>query len=292
MRGLIAGMNVFSKIHSLLTNPAMLSAYIRWSSARIFTGGSPRLQLPDTRKISIGEWLSFSEFWSFQDTIPLPERLYAEHCLVNANGQSAIAVDIGANVGLFTLFLASKGCLVHAFEPIPATFCRLKNNVKYSNFLDVARLNCLAVGNGPGLVTFQVWENAPATNRMILYEKASTESIASTQVVATVSLDDYCDNQRIDQISFLKIDVEGMEPLVIKGAYNLLKQRKISSALIEICPVNLHSVGFTCSDLFKELESLPYSLFILNENGTPGSKLLLSEIEQMSLINAALLPDA
>lgn len=156
-------MNLSAKIQSVTSNPAMLSAYARWVGAKLLTGHPARLSLPGGARI--GGWLSFSEYWSFQDIIPQLERLFVERCLTNrANAKEpATAFDIGANVGAFTCLMASLGHTVHSFEPVPETFCRLKDNVKFNGLLDRTRLNCLAVGKEQGLVAFHIEENAAAT---------------------------------------------------------------------------------------------------------------------------------
>jgi FkbM family methyltransferase len=283
-------MNLLSKIKSVASNPAMLSAYARWVGAKLCSGGPARLPLPSGTRI--GEWLSFSEYWSFQDIMPEPERLFVERCLANAAAGKGTAFDIGANVGVFTCLMASLGHTVHSFEPIPETFCRLKRNVKFNGLLGRARLNCLAVGKEQGLVTFHIEEHAAATNRLALPGEPPANNATSTQLVAATSLDDYCRGQGIQSIDFVKLDVEGMEPYVLQGARRLLQERKIAAILIEICPVNLRAVGLAPADLYREFETARYSPYALKDDGRPGPKLSLSEIEAMSLANVVLLPDA
>ena len=268
----------------------MLSAYARWVGSRLLTGKPPRLSL--SGGASIGEWLSFSEYWSFQNAVPKPERLFVERCLANKSAAVPTVIDIGANVGAFTCLTASIGYTVHAFEPIPETFCRLKSNVKFNGLLDRTRLNCLAAGKEQGLVTFQIQENSPATNRMAIPGALSANTAASSQTVSVVSLDGYCTAQGIVSVDFLKVDVEGMEPYVLQGARNLFRARKIAAVLIEICPWNLRAVGLSPAALFHEFEVIGYSPCALNEDGSPGAKLSLRDIEAMTLANIVLQPNS
>lgn len=283
-------MNLRSKIQSVAANPVMLSAYARWIGSKLMSGKPPRLPLPGGA--SIGEWLSFSEYWSFQDIVPKPERLFIERCLSGKQEGSGTAIDIGANLGAFACLIASMDCTVHAFEPIPETFCRLKNNVTFNGLLDRTRLNCLAVGKEQGSVMFSLEKDSPATNQMALPGHTSSSTAANVQTVAAVSLDGYCAAQRIEFIDFLKVDVEGMEPLVLHGANKLFSGRKIAAALIEICPVNLRAVGLSPAALYHEFEVVRYLPYVLNDDGKPGSKLSLAEIEAMGLTNVVLLPDS
>lgn len=280
-------MNFTSKIKSALSDPAMLFAYLRWSATKLVTRKVPRLVLPGGA--SIGEWISFSEYWNFKEIIPDSERVFVENCL--KGNTEGIAFDIGANVGAFTCMIASMGHTVHSFEPIPETFCRFKNNVKFNELLRHAHLNCLAVGKDQSLVTFRVEEDSPATNRMAVPDESSSQDTSSSQTVAAVSLDEYCATQGVKFIDFLKVDVEGMEPFVLKGAHNLLIQRKIAAVLIEICPGNLRAVGLKPSDLFNEFETVRYAPYALQDDGKLGARLSLPEIEAMSLANIVLLPE-
>jgi len=268
----------------------MLAAYGRWVVAKVFAGRPPRLTLPGGAQI--GEWVSFSEYWSFQHIMPEAERMFVERSLAGSPNGKATAFDIGANVGVFTCLMASLGHTVHSFEPIPETFCRLKANVKCNGLLGRARLNCLAVGREQGLATFHIEEFGAATNRMVASGETSANSATSTQLVAVTSLDDYCRQQGVERIDFVKLDVEGMEPYVLQGAKRLLQERRIAAILIEICPVNLRAVGLSPTDLFREFQTARYTPHALNEDGRAGAKLTLAEIEAMKLVNVVLLPDA
>jgi FkbM family methyltransferase len=283
-------MNLVSKIRTLTSNREMLLAYMRWLSAKMILLRPPRLEL-DTGA-NVGEWVSFSEYWSFQNVMPEVERLCVQKCLAANSEGKALAFDIGANVGAFTCLMGSFGHTVHAFEPIPETFCRLKKNVISNGLLGRVNLNCIALGKEQGLVTFQTEEFGAATNRMIAPGMGKVNRSTSTQVVAVTSLDDYCRSQNIGRIDFVKLDVEGMEPYVLQGAKTLLQERRIGAILIEICPGNLHAVGLSPADLWREFETARYFPYSLKQDGNPGERLTLARIEAMSLDNVLLLPDA
>src|SRR5215510_11212868 len=106
---------ILKRSQVLISTRGMKAAYARWLLARITTGKPPTRNLGEN--VRIGGWLNFSEYWSFRETVPEPERRFIKHCLSRKAGQ-AIAFDVGANLGVFTCLLAESGAReVHAFEP-------------------------------------------------------------------------------------------------------------------------------------------------------------------------------
>ena len=277
-----------AQIKSVITNQRMLQAYLRWAAARALGGRRTHLRLPGGA--TLGKWVSFSEYWTFQHILPACEARFVERCLDGQSGDGGVAVDVGANIGAFTCFIGSLGHRVHAFEPIPETFCRLKANVRSNGLLGRTTLNCLAVGAEAGMAVFQVHESSPATNRIVHAAAVGTVA-ASSQLVAVTSLDEYCHHQKVDEISLLKVDVEGMEPLVLRGATGLLRERRINAILIEVCPGNLIAAGFTVADLEREFQAARYLPYALEDDGHPGSRLGPADLQAMSLANIVLLPD-
>ncbi len=279
--------NLISNATRVLQQPQMLRAYFRWLSRKALVGAVPRLRVAD--RTTIGEWISFSEYWSFHEGIPDEEMRFIQQA-ADAAGPGAVAVDVGSNIGVFTCALAATGFKeVHSFEPVPETFCRLRRNVEANGLQESCRLNCMALGAVPGLVEFAVNDRDPATNRMS--EGGGLKAASTSRLsVAVTSLDEYCKALGIAQIAFLKIDVEGMEPLVLKGARNLLASRKVGAILMEVCPNNLRLVGRSVEDLWEEIVRSPYRPYQLGLPVDRPQALTLSELKGVVLENVALLP--
>jgi FkbM family methyltransferase len=279
-------MNLVQKVKRLARNPAMQVAYLRWTLTRLALARPPLLKID--KNVRLGGWLSFTEYWVFHEFIPEPERVFMRQCMQLKQGR-VVAFDVGANIGAFTCLLPSLGANeVHAFEPIPETFCRLKANVARNGLLSCCHLNCLAVGKASELVTFQVCGRSPDQNQLALSrDSAATESL---QRVTTISLDAYCHSAKVQKIDFLKVDVEGMEPFVLRGARQLLAERKVGAILIEVCPRNLRSVGLTPETLFAEMTTMGYAPYELCADGSPGRRLDPKDIEAIVLGNVVLLP--
>ncbi len=120
-----------------------------------------------------------------------------------------IILDIGAGLGDFSVHAAKRhpGSLVFAYEPFPESFALLQENVKL-NGLDSVRMFPNAVGS-------------VASSQMVLYavgaavqhRTAATVGAASATsvTVASVTLDQIFEEQRLSRCDFLKIDCEGAE---------------------------------------------------------------------------------
>ncbi len=279
---------ILKNAQRLVTTPGMLSAYYKWVIAHTLSGAGPAVACTSNTQVS--DWLNFSEYWSFHQGIPKPEKRLMERCLNSLSQERTVAIDIGANVGLFTIALAGIGYSeIHAFEPVPQTFARLKANITNNRLVKNISLNCLAVGSEEGFAEFQIFDNSPAINRLV---KSSNHhlKITSTQRVPITTLDQYCSEQEISKIDFLKIDVEGMEPLVIQGAENLLINRCISTILLEICPANLEVVGNSIQGLYESFAKVGYLPHRLLESGEFGELLKLEDLQSMTLANVVVIP--
>lgn len=280
-------MTVPENIRTLVRNPAMQRAFAKWTLSRILKRGGPRVVLHEGAYL--GSWSSFSEYWTFHGGVPVAERRLIANTFRAL--QNAIAFDVGANVGAFTCLLPTLGAAeVHAFEPVPETFCRLRANVTANHLTNCCHLNCLAVGRSNDLVTFRIDAKASATNRLFVPGKTKVPPACSLQTIAAVTLDSYCESQGINRIDFLKIDVEGMEPAVLEGAANLLAQRRVGVALLEVCPVNLRSAGLDTDTLFRTIQATGYNACELLDDGHVGARLTYNEIESIELANVVLMP--
>ncbi|WP_029076994.1 FkbM family methyltransferase [Kaistia adipata] len=120
----------------------------------------------------------------------------------------ALFVDVGANIGSYTILAAATGADVVAIEPIPATFFRLAANIDLNGFGDrVARFHG-GVGDQAGTLRFTA---AHDTMNHVVEDEAGESSIA----VEVKPLDTILDGRRPQLI---KIDVEGYELPVLRGA--------------------------------------------------------------------------
>ena len=278
------------KTRAIVKNPDMLRPYLIWLAARV-RGATPRHEI--SPGVRIGEWISFSEYYTYTtySGIMPGEKTFARQALVR-HGAQGVAFDVGANIGIFSCYLASVGSVsVHSFEAIPETFCRLRMNVVANGSSERCVLNCSAVGRDCEIVRFKYDPRSPGTNRLVSPRSGGGNTAGvSSQQVPCVSLDSYCEQLGIDRIDFLKIDVEGMEPLVLDGATKLLRSKVVHSILIEICPANLAEAGFSTTELYQKIQGLGYRPFSLAQDGTVDEPMSCPELTAITSGNVILLP--
>lgn len=279
-------MRTSEKLLRLLGNRRMFGCYARWLAAKA-VGRKALLEIhPGVR---IGEWINFSEFWTTSST-----NLCAEFSLLRSVRPNlstpALAVDAGANIGVFTCTLAALGWSVHSFEPFPATFSRLACNVARNHVERACRLQRVALGPTSGQAQFAYQADSPATNHFLPPRQPPSEANAIT--VEVVTLDEYCACQGIQFIHFLKMDVEGAEPGAIRGARSLLQRRAIELMLIEVCPANLRLLGHDAMELWAEICGVGYEFRRLGRGGEIGSAVKEAAFREIVFENLLVVPRA
>jgi FkbM family methyltransferase len=153
-------------------------------------------------------------------------------------------VDVGANIGAYTRFLAgltgaSGG--VHAFEPSPRNFKRLQNAV--ARFPNVA-VNQAAVGERSGTVGLYLSPELNVDHRT--FDCGDGRRVVD---VPLLSLDDYFPPG--SAVAFIKVDVQGFEHSVLRGAQRVLTENRDIRVLMEFWPYGLSKAGGTASEVLE-----------------------------------------
>lgn len=143
--------------------------------------------------------------------------------------KGAVVVDVGANIGWYTLLsahLAGKTGKIVAFEPEPSNFSLLNESVKRNGFDNVFLFNN-CVSNMEG--TRKLWLNKGNLGGHSIVWRTSEEAVD----VEAVTLDSCLSKLEIQIVDLLKIDAEGAEPEVLEGALNYLLSSKIKNIVLE-----------------------------------------------------------
>jgi len=180
--------------------------------------------------------------------------------------EGMIILDIGANIGLYTLLFCKKTGLsgkVFAFEPAPEAFFRLKQNVKLNNFKNCKLFNS-GISNEAGMSKFYVCED-DAFNSL---GNKPMAPILKTIDIPVTTVDEFCQKENIAKVDLIKIDTEGADYLVLKGADGLLTSE---NSPIVMCEYNRNMDGgysFKVIDMYNYLTETGYEIYEVNEKGT------------------------
>ena len=167
------------------------------------------------------------------------------------------AIDIGANVGMFSLMMASLGHKVIAFEPFSGNFERLRLSIMANQFEDRIIVHKLALGSQKSEAYIMTEKNTrimqtdgivvtnmsdPMVKKMIEVEKIiKNYGNTNFEKIKTDSLDAFYlrrqlefNNQSRTTVDIIKIDVEGFESLVVCGGIHFFSQVKPKFIFMEI----------------------------------------------------------
>jgi FkbM family methyltransferase len=164
---------------------------------------------------------------------PEETRLFRSKC---RRGDTVI--DVGANVGWYTIIaskLVGKNGRVIAFEPDPESFALLKRNV-LANGCDNAILEQKALSNTAGTLTLHLDEENKVMHSTVFDTKGAAIKVEALR------LDDYLEN-RFKNVDFVKIDVEGAEPMVLEGMQRTIQSHPGIRLVIEFAPERVIATG-------------------------------------------------
>jgi FkbM family methyltransferase len=188
-------------------------------------------------------------------------------------GLGDTVIDIGANIGWFSLLAAARcgdSGHVHAFEPHPVIARYLNRSIHDSRVDNRVTLHQLALDEkrGEAVLGARANTNNPGHNWLLgAHEKSDAQF--DRHKVATARLDDLLPDATP---AIIKIDVEGAEARVMRGARDLLRRAK-PLVLSELFPEQLKAVsGVTASDFIGEMAQLGYQCWELGHAG-PTRKL-------------------
>jgi len=189
-----------------------------------------------------------------------------------------VIFDVGANIGLYTLLFAKLAGLtgsVHTFEPDIKNYRRLCANIYLNGFEDVVKVNRRAVFSRSQIVklnTFpdsvNAWHTLGNLELPDPWNTGKTIKPSSIQEIEAVSLDDYCHNNGINHVDFLKVDVEGAELDVLQGATNLFHAGKIKCVMFEISLPQIQGMGHSPEDLYHFFHEHGYDIYQILTDGS------------------------
>lgn len=151
----------------------------------------------------------------------------------------AVLVDVGANVGMYALWAAkTRDARVYAFEPEAQNFALLNRNIHLNAISHRVRAYCVALSDHSGLGELHLSRFMAGGSSHSLDERVDPfhrpAAPAFTQGSVAAALDQLVASGALPPPEHLKIDVDGFEPRVVRGALQTLRSGAVRSLLVEV----------------------------------------------------------
>jgi FkbM family methyltransferase len=193
-----------------------------------------------------------------------------------------VIFDVGAHVGETAARYRAlfPGAWIHSFEPSPASVERLAAACRGDERVEV---HAAAVSDATG--TSKLHLNRASVTNSLLASDGRAENYwglglldsEGEVTVATLALDDFCRDRRIEHVDVLKIDVQGAEYAVLAGAKGLLERHAIDVIYMEMIMAP-HYVGQRkYHHYLTSLDALGYELFDLFNFGRRDGRLIQTD---------------
>jgi FkbM family methyltransferase len=195
--------------------------------------------------------------WRFDAELPF---------LASIISKNAVVLDIGANIGTWTLILSEAvgpNGRIFAFEPTLSTYDTLSENVSLN-----ARKNIFAFryalfsSNGQ----IRLYHDVDSSRNSLGQTRTKDGVAEDYEEVPARTLDNLVSELSIDKLDFIKIDVEGAEPLAFEGGLATLNRFK-PTILFEVNPQALAELGYRYDSCWRILSDLGYRFHKLSSNG-------------------------
>ena len=194
--------------------------------------------------------------WFFE--AGMAEKGLIRWCLENFIKEDQEFLDIGAHVGTYSIVCGKRAKRTHAFECSPKTFCYLAANIALHKLTERVNVYNCALGDKEGTIDYYVRSEDGGGNgvKMVKASDADCEKIPITMR----TLDSY----NLQNIGFIKLDVEGFETEVVKGGVETLKRCGYPPILFESwgdwrAPEGIN-VKQLRDELFQYIQSLGYKI--------------------------------
>lgn len=206
----------------------------------------------------------------FNDYFWLNQTSYVDQCIIQRGifeknstivvkkllKKGDIVFDIGANIGyysvLFSKLVGEKG-RVFCFEPTSHFSNVLKMNLEVNNIRN-AEIFKIGLSNKDQILEIQIGDSSATLH------SPGNRALDAQEFVNLTSLDKFVEQHNIQKIDFIKIDIDGHEPLFFEGAWKTL-DRLNPIILLEVNHLNYIEAGYTAWDFYDLLKNKNYLIY-------------------------------
>lgn len=175
-----------------------------------------------------------------------------------------VFLDIGANIGYFSLLIANhvSTTKVISFEPVSDLFQKLKDNISINDFKNITAINA-AVGEMN--VERELFLSGSDNLGMSSFQQPENFS-GQKEMVKVITIDEWFKRAGLAKIDIIKLDVEGSELAALTGMKEILPNFK-PIVIVEINSETLSMIGLTPEDICNYLKKINFEGFIISETG-------------------------
>ncbi|WP_127717840.1 FkbM family methyltransferase [Halobacteriovorax sp. HLS] len=157
---------------------------------------------------------------------------------INSFSPNSIVWDVGANIGLYTIYAGKKGHNVLAFEPESSNYSTLNGNIRNNRLDKTVKAYCMAISDTNIIDTLRLSsiENGAALHSFSenIGQSGNEFQPICEQGCFSYSLDQLITEKKLACPNYLKIDVDGLEYKIITGANKLLNRPELKEILMEV----------------------------------------------------------
>jgi FkbM family methyltransferase len=197
----------------------------------------------------------------FEENIPVsislvPTEQHLLKSLISDN--KPIIFDIGANLGTKSKYYSKlfPHSIIYSFEPDPDTF-----HILHKKFKENTRIYLYNIGISDSKKIMELHRTNISSNNSF-YRLSNDEDYVDaisnlrekdSVKVNTTSLDEFCDENNISYVHYIKLDVQGYEPQCLSGAKELIRSQKIGVLRVEITPGKFYERSTTLHEVESHL---------------------------------------
>ncbi|MCX8143992.1 MAG: FkbM family methyltransferase [Bacteroidia bacterium] len=215
--------------------------------------------------LKIGEWLYKHAYMMYQPVYfyykKQQEKIEIE-CIQKILHKNDSVVDIGANVGFYTLLfskIVGDNGKVFAFEPDVDNFEKLKRNTLHLNNVKIENK---AISNHSGKITLY---HSPLN---VDHRTYPSDDVQQAYQIDCITLDDYFQmiNSNI-RLCLIKMDIQGFEPIAIQGMLQTIQKNPQVSMITEFWPYGIQKAGSSATSYLQQLKQLFSYIYLIEKNG-------------------------